>query len=718
MSTTGTEVAHGRVARKIVADALRLNWAGLEPAFALRCAAGVAIPLLASAAAGAPLAGASAAYGALVAGIASRQGVYRTRVAVMLTASAVLAVSGFAGALTGPVPALNIALLAVWTLCFGVVSSLGRSATVVAVNACVAYVVFSNPPYDAANPGFQALMVFAGGLIQMLLLVLVWPLDQFRAERSTLAAAYASLARYASALRVEDLGLPDSQTLAAAGAALADPQPFGSRAEIAAYQSLADEAERLRATLAALATDGHLLNDVGHGELARAVSDAGHAAGPLLQAVSDAVAAGRAPSAGETERRRLDAALFAIEQRSSDHAPYAEDARALAGQVRAALRSAAAAASGGLALAVADQPVTPKPFVNLGAMAQQVWANCSWSSSYARHAVRLTVTLTVAAIAQHLLPLAHAQWIGLTVVLVLRPDFASTFARGVARVVGTVAGAILASAIAAFHPSGSLYIGLAIAFAAISFALFNVSYALYSVAITGYIVYLLAFGGAPEHASALDRVVATVIGGLLALVAYAAWPAWTHARVADDLADLIDGLRRYLDRVLLSFVNDGGVDEAALRAAQTAVWRARSNAEAAVDSMAGEPVRPRGLDAREAAGILAATRRLGIAGLTLHARVTRVAGATHDLIEGFAAGLDVALRALVEALRSDRAAEPLPRLRDDHEALQRALDERGDPAVQVLVSESDLIVDAVNSIAAILERHAATEQPAAANAPS
>ena len=68
----------------IVADALRFNWAGIEPAFAARCTVGVAIPLVVSALAGAPLAGASAAYGALVTGLATRQGVYRTRIGAAL----------------------------------------------------------------------------------------------------------------------------------------------------------------------------------------------------------------------------------------------------------------------------------------------------------------------------------------------------------------------------------------------------------------------------------------------------------------------------------------------------------------------------------------------------------------------------------------------------------------------------------------------------------
>lgn len=700
MSSTGT-----RIAQKVVADALRLNWPGIEIGFAVRCTVGVAIPLILSALLGQPLAGASAAYGALVTGLASRQGVYRTRIGAMLAASAALALSGFAGAVTGPFPAANIALLAVWALVFGVVASLGRSATVVAVNACVAYVLFSNPPYDTANPGFHALMIFAGGVLQMVLLVLVWPLGRFRTERAVLAAAYAALSHYATGLRADDLGLPDTQSVAAVSAALADPQPFGGRAEIAAYQALADEAERLRGTLAALATEQHLLGEVGLSAAAEAVRSVGHAAGGLLDEIAAAVAAGRAPEARAEAVRTLDAAVRELERLGAENAPYVEDARGLAGQLRAAHRSATAAASGGLA--VDDAPLRAARFGlgNLRFTCDRLLANCSWDSIYARHGIRLAVALTIAVIAQHLLPLAHAQWIGLTVVLVLRPDFSSTFTRGVGRVAGTVGGAILVSVIAAFHAGDPAYIVLAIVFAGLGFALFNVSYALFSVAITGYVVYLLAFGGAPEDASALDRVTATVLGGTLALVAYTVWPAWSRARVADDIADLIEAQRRYLGLVLLAYA-EPAFDDAAIRAAQIGSWRARSNAEASVDQMAGEPVLPREISLRTAAGILAATRRLGIATLTLRARVARITGAPHEHIERLVSDLDAALLATVKSLHGGDPPGPLPPLRQDQIALKRILDERGDPAVEVLISETDLIVDSVHTMAAILAREA------------
>jgi uncharacterized membrane protein YccC len=694
-----------RIARKVVADALRLNWAGIEVRFAVRCTAGVAIPLVVSALLGQPLLGASAAYGALVTGLASRQGVYRTRVAAMLCAGAALAISGFAGAVTGASPFANIALLAVWTLIFGIVASLGRSATVVSVNACVAFVLFSNPPYDTANPGLNALMLFAGCGLQLALLVLVWPLARFPAERAALAAAFAALSEYAGGLRADDLGLPEGQSLAAVSATLADPQPFGSRAELAAYQALADEIERMRGTVAALATEQHLLNEVGMTATADAVRAVGHAAGRLLDAVATAVAAGRAPEKGADDALVLEGTVLALERASAESAPYLADARALAGQLRATLRSAAAAVNGGIAVSDAPVRVRGIDLASLRRMAAQLLANCSWSSIYARHAIRLTVTLTVAVILQHLLPLERGQWIGLTVVLVMRPDFSSTFSRGVGRVAGTVGGAILAAAINAFHPNDSAYIALTIAFAGLGFALFNVSYALYSATITGYVVFLLAYGGLPEHAAALDRVAATALGGALGLVAYALWPAWTHAHVADDLANFAAALRRYLDAVLAAYVQPS-FDDAAIRDVQVAAWRARSNAEAAVDQLAGEPVRPRGLTLRGAAGVLAALQRVTIATFTLRARTARIAGAPNEYVERLRVDVDVALRAIVAALHAGGAPEPLPPLRSDQLALKRVLDERGDPAVAVLVSETDLIVDSVNTVAAILARGA------------
>ena len=323
------------------------------------------------------------------------------------------------------------------------------------MNACVAYVLFSNPPYDTVPPGVPALMVFGGCVLQIGLLVFVWPLHGSRNERAVLSSAYTRLAEYATGLRADDLGLPDSQSLAAVRAALADPQPFGSRAEIAAYQALADEAERLRGTLTVLATEQHLLDEVGLVSVSAAVRAVGSASGPLLDAIAVAIAAGRAVQVAPDNQRAFDGAVRALERYASNGAAYLDDARAFAGQLRAALRLARGAEGGGLALEGPVRPVQPLDSVASRLVFEQLLAQVSWSSTHARHAIRLAVALTIAAIVQHLLPLAHAQWIGLTVILVLRSDFSSTYTRGVARVLGTIAGALFASvASRRYHSSG------------------------------------------------------------------------------------------------------------------------------------------------------------------------------------------------------------------------------------------------------------------------
>ncbi|MEA2665997.1 MAG: hypothetical protein QOI11_2941, partial [Candidatus Eremiobacteraeota bacterium] len=275
------------------------------------------------------------------------------------------------------------------------------------------------------------------------------------------------------------------------------------------------------------------------------------------------------------------------------------------------------------------------------------------------------------------------------------------------RVGGTVAGAVVASALAAGHPSDPLYLLLAVAFAAAGFALFGVNYGVYSATITAYVVFLLALAGSPEHEAALDRVGATVLGGALAVAVYALWPTWSRARVPLDLAELLDAQRRYATRLLHAFLAADEAAAAALRNAQIAAWLARSNAEASVDAMGNEPVRPKAVTVRAALAILAASRRFGVAALTLQARLERTArlpDCARPALGVLADHLDAALETMAGALRRRADPLPLPPLREAQIALKRALDLQPDAQLGALVSETDLMVDALNTMAEVLHR--------------
>ena len=89
------------------------------------------------------------------------------------------------------------------------------------------------------------------------------------------------------------------------------------------------------------------------------------------------------------------------------------------------------------------------------------------------------------------------------------------------RIIGTMAGAGLATLIVALlRPSQTILVALIAVMAWGCYALLRVNYALFSMLITGYIALLFAFGGLPEPAVALHRVIATAIGGSVALAAH------------------------------------------------------------------------------------------------------------------------------------------------------------------------------------------------------
>jgi uncharacterized membrane protein YccC len=700
---------------RLVRQALVVDPHGIEVRFGLRCAIGVAVPLLVSYAAHQPLDGVSAAIGAMAAGFASRQGVYRTRAAAMLLTSAAMAFSAFVGALSGPYPVANIALFAIWGIALGLLGSLGTAATTVGVNSVIALLICGHYPYVPSDALPQAGFVFLGGALQTVLLVSIWPLQRFTAERRVLAAAYRSLAAYASSLPATNLSSPASGSLAMVSDTLADPQPFARRSELVAFESLLDEGERIRGALAALATDRHLLDDYGAADAAAEIPRLAVDAHPILEEIAAAVADGRAPSELGAAWHAADLRATALEELAA-RVPFGgtvvDDARALLAAMRTAWRAAGVPADRASS-ASPSRPHAPQPFAlsTLGEALETLRANCSPRSVFAQHAIRLGGMLVVAGLLERWLPLQRAYWIPLTAVIVLRPDFTATFTRGIARVAGTIGGAVIAGLITALvHPVGEVFLILAIVFATAGYMLFSVNYAVFSVSITCYVVFLLAFAGAPEHTSAVDRVGATFLGGVLALLSYAIWPTWSRDHVPDDLAELVEAQRRQTALVLHGYLDPARFDARGTRQAQLASWRARSTAEAAVDQMVAEPVRPRGLRVDTALALVAAGRRYGIAVLTLYSRLPAHEPVANPQLVLLADELDQALHSIAEALRN-RSHElvAMPRLRAPQVELKRALDQAPEPNLAAIVSETDLFVESVQAMLDALRRNAAGE---------
>ncbi len=708
----------GALGTRIAREAARLDRSAVEIGFAMRSTVGVAIVIVVSNLAHAPIAGAAGAVGAMVVGFASRQGVYRTRATAMVATALLMAVSAFVGCMTHASVYESIAVAVVFGYAYGVFASLGNTATTIASNSAVAFAIFGSVSLSPAEAAYQCSFVIVGGLLQTLLLVVLWPFERFSNERNVLATAFRSLAAYARSFPSIKLQSPAPATFVKLSDVFSDMQPFAKRGDIAAFQVLFDETDRIRGALAALATEKFLLERRSTSPSADAIASAGVAAANVMSEIAGALAAARAPN-GDHLWEAFDAPLATLRAREDTFSKRARtDLDALLGQLRSVWRAAYAPAGKAppddAEEHAAARSRTPHvyPTSEIVDALDTLRANVSPRSEYARHGLRLALVLGVAVLAEHLLPLQRAYWIVLTAALVLRPDFSATFSRGVQRIAGTLAGAILASLIALLHPGTAALGALAIVFAFASYLLMPINYGLFALAITAYVVFVIGVAGGHAGETIVDRVISTLIGGALALTAYAAWPTWERRLLPKRFAELLDALAIQGTAIFESYLRPGSASEARIHRLQLDTWLARSNAEASFDRMTAEPVKPDALTVRAALGVLAGSRRYGLALLSLNVHRPREPIEASDAFRALTSALTSSLAILAASLRARRKPAALPELRARHSAFVAALGESANVEASVAAAETDLMVDALNSIARLLARRYAQPEDA------
>jgi uncharacterized membrane protein YccC len=329
--------------------------------------------------------------------------------------------------------------------------------------------------------------------------------------------------------------------------------------------------------------------------------------------------------------------------------------------------------------------------------------NASLASPAGRHALRLTVVVLAAeAISRHV-PLQRGYWMVVAAATTLRPEFGATFTRGTERAIGTCLGVGLAGAIAvALHPSGGMTIVLVGLLAFAGYAVFAASFAAGFAFITALVVFLLNAISPDTLATAWARLIDTLVGGGLGLLAYALWPTWSDLPARQALADLLAAQRGYLAAILSALITGRRPEESQMRPLGRRARLARTTAEATVARSLSEPATRR-IDAEQSQGLLAAMRRLIQAGhvLRLEVQDERPRQPLPGL-EPLAADLDALLTRVEGPLRARTDEEPpapeaeLPDLRGRYLAFARSAPE--EVRSEGVVDELDEIVDAANSL--------------------
>ena len=231
---------------------VQFDTAKMNPWIGLRNALGVALPLFAGVALRSLSAGVLAAMGALYVAFRDSDDPYLPRARHMLRASVLMGIAVFAGSVSGRDPVLAVFVAGGWALVAGLLIALSISASELGVLSLVLLLIYAAAPQELGHAAVSALYAFAGGVLQTLLSLALWPLDRYRPERRALAALYHELARAAVAPSRQAADAP-----AATGASIQAHIALGTldrdrSIESDRFRFLLSQAERIRLALLAL----------------------------------------------------------------------------------------------------------------------------------------------------------------------------------------------------------------------------------------------------------------------------------------------------------------------------------------------------------------------------------------------------------------------------------------------------------------------------------
>jgi uncharacterized membrane protein YccC len=628
--------------------------------------------------------------------LSDKGGAYRARALTMGGVTLAGAAAVVIGAVSPPLARAPI-MAGVAVLC-GLAGAWGPAAAGVgSMSATLFAISLAHDSPDAAEALMRGVWHVAGGAWAMVLGLLFWPVRVYRPARLAVSRALHLLADEASdtARATRTAGDPAWQrrvqsghravreALEAAGAILAATRR--GRGESARGERLLVVCQLGELVFGALVALEELLetlrdqlSDDTHAAIGRALAGAAATLHDLADRVlPEGPLPPPLPMPWGPESLRTHAAGAGLDPALRAQMLHAAEviarirAAALSGAETIGLLHDDAAPVAGTAITPPAQPDVP--------LLEPLLANLAADSIVLRHALRLGVTAGVAVAFTTAFAIPHAQWVVITVLVLLQPHPSATVTRAVQRIGGTVLGGMVAAVIATYVRDPRIIMGLAFVLSAISTAVLQLNYALYSFLLTPTFV-LLAEVSAGDWNLAWVRITNTLLGGALAFAANALlWPSRERVHFPAHAATAMAALRAYVGEVVAALIEGSPAPSSTVAAARRRFGLAVNNADASLQRLLAES---RGHpEALEPAMTLLLYMRRFTATLAALATTRMVASGIGRDDLPLAEPVDRILADLEDALRTRRAPAPMPDL--------DALAQRGEP---VLVARYERLV--------------------------
>ncbi|MHC5309166.1 FUSC family protein [Myroides sp. LJL116] len=190
---------------------------------------------------------------------------------------------------------------------------------------------------------------------------------------------------------------------------------------------------------------------------------------------------------------------------------------------------------------------------------QTLVENLNFNSTIFRHATRLTLTVLAGLIISEVFNLLNGYWILLTIVVIMRPGYGLTKQRSFERVIGTVAGGLIAFGLLYLIQENVQVLAYLVVLSMILGYWF--SHTDYKVGVTFVTIYVVLIYGilSPNFMDLLVyRIIDTFIGALLAFGAnYLLWPSWEFLKVNVHLANSVKANREYVKEISILYNEKG-----------------------------------------------------------------------------------------------------------------------------------------------------------------
>ena len=680
----------------------------MVPSLALRNTAGVILPLVVGFALGMPRGGLAMASGALNVSYSDGHDSYPQRAKRMLASTVWCAIAILLGAITGHRNVEAVFVATAWAFIAGMLVAIGTTAADVGVISLVLLVVYAAQPLTARQATEACGLALCGGLLQTALSIALWPVRRYDPERRALGNLFLELA--------DSVG-QTVQASSAPAATLATTQAqdainaLGSdnSLESLRFRALLSQAERIRLSLLMLARLRLRMQRENSDHAAiDAIDRYLENASTILRSTGDALFANKRIGI-EADRVTLGVALtyqiraqHGTGSRTAFFDAVLQDAQfqmdALSGQMRAVIDLANNSTPEGSAAYKEKEKEQPL-WLRFSSNIATLRANFNLGSGVFRHALRLSFAMAIGDALGRDFDWRRSYWIPMTIVLVLKPEFATTFTRGVLRIAGTIVGLLLATAL--FH-----FLPIHTATEIILIALFTflvrwigpANYGVFAVMISALVVLLLTIAGISPKEVILARGLNTAVGGALALFAYIVWPTWERSRFGENMAAMLRAYRDYFSAVAHSYMKRETGDRLAIERPRQNARTARTNLEASLERLHAEP----GVTSEQfnrISTMLVTSHRFAHSIMALEAGLPLTPPVpARDEFRAFVADVENTVSFLEEILLGGKVPErKFPNLREDHNRLVAA----GNPEKEryALVNvEADRMTNSLNTL--------------------